>query len=60
MALVLTSYPMSTVSFPEIKRPRRIVDYPPLSVAEVKEKVELYIWAFVACSRLHFLYLNIK
>jgi hypothetical protein len=29
--------------FPVIKRPKRVVDYPPLSTAEVKERVELYL-----------------
>jgi len=41
----LTSYTISTVSFPEIKRLGRTVDYPSLSVAELKEKVELYIYS---------------
>ena len=33
-------------SFPEIKRPERGVDHPPTSSAEVKEKVELYLYNF--------------
>jgi hypothetical protein len=37
------SYTMGTGSFPGIKRPRRGVDHPPSSSAEVKEIVELYI-----------------
>jgi hypothetical protein len=36
----LTSYTMSTVSFPGTKRQGRSFDYPPLSGAEVKERVE--------------------
>jgi len=33
---------MGTGSFPEVKRPGRGVDLPPLSSAEVKERVDLY------------------
>ena len=36
------SYTMGTGSFPWVKRPRRGVDHPPQSSAEVKERVELY------------------
>ena len=36
------SYTMGTVSFPGVKRPRRGVDQPPISSAELKERVELY------------------
>jgi hypothetical protein len=42
--------------FPKIKRPKRGVDQPPPSSAEVKERVELYLYspfAFVACSRVN-------
>ena len=35
---------MGTGSFPEVKRPGRD-DYPPPSSAEVKERVELYLYA---------------
>ena len=39
-------------------RPGRGVDHPPSSSAEVKERVELYLyslfWAFISCSRLNF------
>jgi len=35
---------MGTGSFPGIKRPGRGVDYTPISSAEVKERVELYIY----------------
>jgi len=49
---------MGTGSFPEVKQPGRGDDYPPLPNAEVKERVELYLysplWAFVACSRMTF------
>jgi len=38
------SYTMDTVSFPGIKRPGRGFDHPPLSNAEVKERVELYLY----------------
>jgi len=33
------------VSFPGVKRPGRGVDHPPLSSAEVKERVELYLYS---------------
>jgi hypothetical protein len=36
---------MGTGSFPGVKRPRRGVDHPPLSSAEVKERVELYLYS---------------
>jgi hypothetical protein len=36
---------MGTGSFPGIKRPRRGVDHPPPSSAEVKEIVELYLYS---------------
>ena len=32
------------VSYPEVKRPGRGVDHPPPSSAEIKERVELYIY----------------
>jgi len=32
---------IGTGSFPEVKRPGRVADHPPLSRAEVKERVEL-------------------
>jgi hypothetical protein len=38
------SYTMSNESFQGVKRPGRGVDHPPSSSAEVKEKVELYIY----------------
>jgi hypothetical protein len=38
------SYTMGTGSFPGVKRPGRGVDHPPPSSAEVKERVELYIY----------------
>jgi hypothetical protein len=47
------------LSFPGIKRPGRGVNHPALSSAEVKESVELYIcslWAFMACSRMNFIF----
>jgi hypothetical protein len=35
---------MGAASFPGLKLPRRGVDHPPPSSAEVKEKVELYLY----------------
>jgi len=51
-------YTMGTGSFTGVKRPGRGVDHPPISSADVQERVELYllpIWAFVACSRVNFI-----
>jgi hypothetical protein len=49
---------MGTGSFPEVKRPGRGVDHPPLSSAEVKKESRaiplLLLWAFMACSRVNF------
>jgi hypothetical protein len=50
---------MSSGSFPGVKRPRRGVNHPSLSTAEVKEKVELYLYfplppAFMECYRANF------
>jgi len=39
------SYTMGTESFPGVKRPGRGVDHPPPSNAEVKERVELYLYS---------------
>jgi hypothetical protein len=36
---------MGTGSFPGVKRPGRGVDHPPPSSAEVKERVELYLYS---------------
>jgi len=38
------SYTMGTRSFPGVKRPARGVDQPPLYNAEVRERVELYLY----------------
>jgi len=38
------SYKMGTGYFPEVKRPGRGSDQPPPSSAEVKERVELYLY----------------
>ena len=38
------SYTMGTGSFPRAKLPGRGVEHPPLSSAEVKETVELYLY----------------
>ena len=39
------SYKMGAGFFPGVKRPGRGVDHPPPSIADVKEKVELYIYS---------------
>jgi hypothetical protein len=36
------SYTMGTGCFPGVKRPGRGVDHPPLSSAEIKERIELH------------------
>jgi len=36
---------VGTGSFPGVKRPGRGVDHPPQSSAEVKERVELYLYS---------------
>ena len=38
-------YNANWLSFPEVKRPGRGVDHPPPSSADVKEKVELYLYS---------------
>jgi len=50
------TYTMGIGSFPGVKRPRRGVDHPSLSSAEVKEGAIplLPLWVFVACSRMNF------
>jgi len=49
---------MGTGSFLGVKRPGLSVNHPPLSIPEVKERVELYVysplWTFVACSMVNF------
>jgi hypothetical protein len=49
---------MGIGSLPGVKWPRRGVDHPPSSSAEVKERVELYLysplWAFLACSMVDY------
>jgi hypothetical protein len=39
------SYKMGTASFPGVKRPERGVDHPPPSSAEVKERMEPYLYS---------------
>ena len=39
------SHTMGTASFPVIKQPGHVVDHPPPYSAEVKERVELYIYS---------------
>jgi len=41
---------MGAGSFPEVKRPGRGVEHPRPSSAEVKEKVELYIYSLCGLS----------
>jgi len=41
---------MGTGSFPGVKRPGRGVDHPPTSSAEVKERVELYLYSLSGSS----------
>ena len=52
------SFPHCHLSFLEVKRPGRDVDYPPPSSAEVKKKSRtlLPLWAFMACSGMKFTY----
>jgi hypothetical protein len=49
------SYKMNNRSFPEAKQPGRGVNNPPPSSAEVKERVELYLYSWPV-TRTHFLY----
>jgi hypothetical protein len=46
-----TSYTMGTGSFEGVNRPGRGVDHPPLSSAEVKERVQLYLYSTSGLSR---------
>jgi len=39
------SYTMGTESFLGVKRPGRDIDHPPPSSAEVKERIELYLYS---------------
>jgi len=41
----LASYTMGTGSFPKVKWPGRGVHHPPPSSSEVRERVELYLYA---------------
>ena len=58
------SYTMGTGSFLGIKRPRSGVNHPPPSSAEVKKRIELYLYststAFVAGDRVNFTFTNGK
>jgi hypothetical protein len=40
--------------FPGVKQPGRGVDHPPPSIAEIKGRVDLYLWVFKACPRAKF------
>jgi hypothetical protein len=44
---------MGSGYFPGVKQPKRGVDHPHPSNAKVKEKVELSLWFFVACTRVN-------
>jgi hypothetical protein len=46
------SYTMGTGSFPEVKRPGRGVYHPLPSSAEVKERIELYLYCTTGTSWL--------
>ena len=48
------SYTMGTWSFLGVKRLGCGVDHTPPSSAKVKERAELYFWAFMACSRVNY------
>jgi hypothetical protein len=45
---------MGTGAFPGVKWTGRGADGPSSSNTEVKEEVELYLWPFLACSRVKF------
>jgi len=55
------SYTMGNRSFLQIKQPGHGIYHPPASSAEVKERVELYLYSlsvpFMACSKVNFTYL---
>jgi hypothetical protein len=56
----VASFTTGTGSFQGVKRPGCGIDHPPPYGAEVKERVELYvytIWAFMTYSRLNFTFL---
>jgi hypothetical protein len=38
-------YTTATGTFPQVERPRRGIDHPPTSSAEVTERVELYLYS---------------
>jgi len=55
-----TSYTMGTGSFQGVKQPGRGVDHTPPSSAEVRERVELYLYStsgLVSCYRVNFNFL---
>jgi len=41
----LSSCTVGTGSFPGVKRPGRVVDHPPPYSAEIKERIELYVYS---------------
>ena len=55
------SYTMGAVaSFPGVQRTGLGIDHPPPSSAEVKERLELPLWVFVAFSRANFIFLPME
>jgi hypothetical protein len=56
------SYTTDTRSFQGVKWPGHGIDHPPPAGAKVEEGVELYVcpplWAFMACSRVNFIYVQ--
>ena len=45
------------VSFLGVKRTERVVNHSPSSSAEVKQRVELHLWVYMACSRVNITFL---
>jgi len=45
-----TFYTMGTGSFPEVKRPGLDVEHPPTFIADIKDRVELYLYYFSGSS----------
>ena len=51
---------VGTGSFPGVERPGPGIDHSPPSSAEVKERVEPPLWAFVACYKINFTLLGLE
>ena len=54
------SYTMSTRSFLGVEQPGRGTDHAPPSGAKVEGRVQLPLWAFVACYRVNFTFTTSK